>query len=40
MEHVLIEHRHLEHEELETEEALDTVQARMIELLNEIKGRL
>ncbi len=40
MECVLIEYRCLECEELETEEALDTVQFRAVELLNEAKGRL
>ncbi len=40
MECVLIEYRHLECEELEAEEALDAAQFRVMELLNETKGRL
>ncbi len=39
MKRVLIEHRRLECEELEAEEALDVVQSRMMELLNETKGQ-
>ncbi len=40
MKHVLIEHRHLEYVELEAEEALDTAQSHIVELLNKAKKQL